>query len=452
MSANSRPTTVVSEPSTPTPGVIVDLQVDLVTADSVQLSWGQPELNGTTLVEYVIQRRDTAGGSFIDVGISTTPTFTDTGLSASTVYSYRVRAVAVEGAGASGNVVDAETYPNIALLNEEYAFFSVANITSVYIVAIDNGVTITQTAAGGSVTTIGPLTAGQTYTGAAAQFDSFIGDGAFHVHGLISNDWFTINPNYTAGKSFAYGPIRNNPQTVSVYAIEDANITITFDGTQVASAFVPAGTGSFFSYNGVNANTVIDSDAFVIAAQTSNGSVDQTVLMPASNRMVGVPSNSARVYPTEPLTTWGAYRSDGSPFGGGGHEDTTKIGTIDGTGSQYTGDAVYVECSKPMTAASFADSDGGKAAPFLPVGLMRTRFGLPVIAERTVFVGIEPFTITTSNGNTYTSVGSQACQRVYINAAADRAAGTLFTSSAPVGAWSEPDIQDQDEYILFGFD
>lgn len=444
---------VVQQVATPAPDVIFDLELVLVTTSSVQLAWTQPNLNGTTFTQYVVQRRDTPGGAFADIGTSATPSFTDTTATPSTVYSYRVRCEAAEGPGAHGNVVEAETYPNVPLLNENFAFFSVANITSVFIVAVDPGVTITQTAAGGGANTIGPLAQGATTSVAAAQFDSFVGDGAFCIVGLISNDWFTLNPNYTAGKRFAYGPIRNNPQTVNVYAVEDANVTVTFGGAVVGGpTFVTGGTGASFSFTGTNANVIVESDGFVLASQTSNNSIDQTVLMPGSIELVGFPSNSARVYPIEADTYWGAFRADGSPFGGGGHEDTTQEGTIDGTGAQYSGDAVLVRASKDIAAASFADSDGGKAAPFLPTNLMRTKFGVPFLVERVNFASTQPFTITTSNGNTYPSNGSTAVQFAHITAAADIAEGTTFTADVPVGAWTEPEPQDEDELILFGFD
>lgn len=451
MANNVRPTIAVQQPVTPRASIICIIDVASVTSTTANLAWEAPDLNGTTFQNYVIQRRELPSGVFADVGTSTTETFEDTGLTPNTLYEYRVYTSSVEGASAAGVEVEAETYPSVPLLDAPFAFFATANITSVYLTAIDASVAVTQTDAGGGTNTIN-LVAGTPQVVTAAQFDSFIGDGAFVAIGLISNDWFALNPNYSAGKAFAYGPIRSNPQACNIYALEDANVIVTFDGTVVGGPqFVPANTGFSFSFNGTNAAVQVESDGFVLASQTSSGSVDQTVLMPASIELVGFPSNSARVYALNSDTAWGAGRANGEPFGGGLHEDTSKSGVINGTGAQYSGDAVIVRATDLITAASFADSDGGKAAPFLPTNLMRTRFAVPFIVERTTFASPDAFTVTTSNGNSYTSAGSAAVQFLNITAGADRAAGTQFTADVPVAAWTEADLNDQDEIILFGF-
>ena len=451
MTDNVRPTLSVTQPVTPRPAVICVLDVASVTSTTASLTWEVPNMNGTTFQNYVIQRRTLPAGLFEDVGTSPTADFVDTGLSPNTLYEYRVYTSSVEGASAAGLEIEAETYPSIPLLDEPYAFFAVANIADVFLTAIDAAVEVTQTSAGGATNTIN-LVAGTAQTVSGAQFDSFVGDGAFIAVGRILNHWFVLNPNYTAGKRFAYGPTRNNPQSCNVYALEDANVTVTFDGTVVGSGFVGANTGQSFGFTGTNATVQVESDGFILASQTSNNSVDQTVLMPASQELVGFPSNSARVYPVNAGTAWGAGRANGEPYGGGYHETNTKSGNIDSTGTQYGGDAVIVRATDLIVAASFADGDGSKAAPFLPTNLMCTRFAVPFVVERVNFASSGPFTITTSNGNNYSSSGSSAVQFAHITATVDRSPGTRFTANVPVGCWTEPDLSDQDEIILFGFD
>lgn len=448
--ANFRPIFTAEEiTSTAFPDPILDLSVASVGSDTASLVWTQPNLNGLTFDRYKVQLRE-VGGVFADAGEPTaTPNgaapFVLTGLTPEVEYEARVKVITQEVEGPFGNIVSFETTPSLDIFDNPYAFFAVANITSVYIVAMEAS-TIEQNGA-----VVATLTAGQVYTGAAAQFDTFIGTGKFTAMGLISNDWYTLNPNYTVGKKFAYGPIRNNPQTVSVYAFQDANVTVTVGGNVVATGFISANTGQNFTYSIVDQNCLVEADGLVMASQTSNGSVDQTCLIPAATSLVGFPSNSARVYPTEPMTYWGAFRANGAPFGGGGHENTAQEGDIASTGTQYSGDAVLVKANLPVSALSFADGDGSAAAPFLPLGLMKTDFGVPFAVERVTFASDQPFTVTTNNGGSYTSAGSDAVQFVRILTATDRVAGTTFTTDVPCGCWSEPDIQDQDEYIVFGW-
>jgi chitodextrinase len=59
----------------------------------IALAWGPATEAGGTISQYLIERCQGAGCSaFAQVGVASTPAFTDTGLAGSTSYSYRVRA------------------------------------------------------------------------------------------------------------------------------------------------------------------------------------------------------------------------------------------------------------------------------------------------------------------------------------------------------------------------
>jgi chitodextrinase len=62
-------------------------------AASVSLTWGASNESGGAISQYLIERCQGAGcGAFAQVGVASTPGFTDTALTGSTAYSYRVRA------------------------------------------------------------------------------------------------------------------------------------------------------------------------------------------------------------------------------------------------------------------------------------------------------------------------------------------------------------------------
>src|SRR6202011_774464 len=80
-------------------------------ASSVNLGWSAATESGGTIARYLIERCQGAGCSnFVQIGTSTTLSYGDTGLSASSSYSYRVRAQDLFGTlGPYSNVATAST-------------------------------------------------------------------------------------------------------------------------------------------------------------------------------------------------------------------------------------------------------------------------------------------------------------------------------------------------------
>ena len=82
-------------PSTPTPTAPTNLTATAASSSEIDLLWSVSTEAGGTISQYLIERcQGTGCGNFAQIGVATNlPSFADTGLTALTSYSYRVRAV-----------------------------------------------------------------------------------------------------------------------------------------------------------------------------------------------------------------------------------------------------------------------------------------------------------------------------------------------------------------------
>ena len=94
-----------------TPGAPAALAASAAGSAQINLTWSAATETGGTIAQYLIERcQGTGCSSFTQVGTATTLAFSDTGLSASTAYSYRVRAKDTVGTtGPYSNVASAST-------------------------------------------------------------------------------------------------------------------------------------------------------------------------------------------------------------------------------------------------------------------------------------------------------------------------------------------------------
>jgi len=94
-----------------TPGAPAALAASAAGSAQINLTWSAATETGGTIAQYLIERCQGAGcSSFTQVGTATTLAFSDTGLSAATAYSYRVRAKDTVGTtGPYSNVASAST-------------------------------------------------------------------------------------------------------------------------------------------------------------------------------------------------------------------------------------------------------------------------------------------------------------------------------------------------------
>jgi len=91
------------------PGTITGVTATVVSSNSITVSWSA--VTGTT--RYRIYRSTSSGGNYIELGTSTTTSFTDTGLTAGTTYYYKVSAENSGGMGEQSGAVNALTRPDI---------------------------------------------------------------------------------------------------------------------------------------------------------------------------------------------------------------------------------------------------------------------------------------------------------------------------------------------------
>ena len=124
-------------PSTPT-----NLAATATSTSQIGLSWTASTETVLTIADYVVQRCQGAGcATFSQVGTSTTTTYSDTGLTANTSYSYRVQAVDTAGnLSAYSNVASAITLGSTATITYVQGNYAVPQ-------SLQTTVSITYTAA-----------------------------------------------------------------------------------------------------------------------------------------------------------------------------------------------------------------------------------------------------------------------------------------------------------------
>jgi endo-1,4-beta-xylanase len=97
-------------PDTTPPSTPAGLVASATTSSSVSLNWTASTDNVGVTGYQVLRAPGTSGGSFAQVGTSTSPSFTSSGLTASTTYRFQVRAVDAAGnVSAVSNTVTATT-------------------------------------------------------------------------------------------------------------------------------------------------------------------------------------------------------------------------------------------------------------------------------------------------------------------------------------------------------
>src|SRR5207244_679297 len=94
-------------PSCGLPAAPTNLTATAASASLINLSWTA----STGATSYIVQRSPNGTSSWIQVGTTTTTSFSDTGLSAATSYYYQVLASNTAGNSAPSNVASATTMP-----------------------------------------------------------------------------------------------------------------------------------------------------------------------------------------------------------------------------------------------------------------------------------------------------------------------------------------------------
>jgi hypothetical protein len=453
------------------PEAITNLEITNATTESLSIGWAYPQDNGTAIVDYQIMIK---GGSFSDWtlyndGVSTATSAIVAGLDPETSYQLKVRAF--NGINYSGwsNQISSDTLPNIEFFEPGFKAINIAGAPKNQLVSFaDNN----EIYLNGTLKTT--LNKHDTYQFDATDFDMIEATGAFYVAGKLgtgsgSNDqgnatWAT---QAWVGKQFFFNFTRATPLKVKVYAFTDSDITITKGGVFQDSKTVTAGSGDTFTLT-TYAGYEINSTGYIVAfayGNASNTYYDPVPILPASTDIIGVPSKSAKISSGTSGNSYTYEHSDGNTNSGtlnaGSVLSVSERNAGLGTGL-YKGAALRVRANEPIMAVSNADSDGYCQAPFVPVSMMKKKFGLNVQSNYVAFVSDRPVTITitkpdlTTSTLTLTRTGSGAKTPYKGYLSADYPAGTLFEGDDVFQAWYQPFTgtysAGEDETIMFGWD
>jgi len=448
------------------PEAVTNLESSSTTTESISLGWSYPEDNGTAITDYYIYVK---GGTFTDWtvvadGVSIATNYNHAGLDAETSYQYKMRAF--NGINFSGwsNVLTIETLPNLEFFAPGFKAINIAGATANQVVSFDDDNDIYVN--GTLVTT---LNKHETHAFTGADFDVLEGTKAFFVAGRGGSGSDTTKMNAVwstgawVGKNFIFNHNRSTPMKIKVFAFEAATVVIKQAGVAVATQAITADSGHTFSLS-TYATYTIESTGYILAYTYANSGgtayIDPKPLLPSSTDIIGFPSNSAKVSSgmnSNPITM---IRTNSAVSSSTLSSSATY--TTYGTGSLYTGDAMRIISTDPIVANSYADANGGCSAPFLPVSMVKKRYGLNVESEWAAFSSDRPVTITvtkpdlTTSTLTLTKSGAHADAPYKAYLSTDYPAGTLFESTDPFAAWYEPkndtNAGDNDETIMFGWD
>lgn len=450
------------------PNPISNLEYSDRTKESISLGWAQPVDNGIPVTDYEIEYKGngvTTWTLLVD-GVSTNTSYVHTGLAAETLYEYRVRAYNGASYSAWSNTLAVETLPDLPFFEPGYKAINVGGSTTNSIVSFAdlndiylNGVLLTT------------LNKSDTYVFTSTDFDVVEGTQPFFVAGRAgstaggaSSGNFTWVTQAWVGKEYFFNLTRNGPLKVKIFAFEDTTVTI-YNGATVAAGpqFISADTGFTFTL-GTNASYRLASTGYVggyVYANQGGNYYDPRPLIPSSTDVIGFPSNSANFSSGTSGNAFSFITSDGST-GSGTLTAGTTYNTNQDAASLYSGNALRFMSTDPITGISTADSNGLCAAPFMPVAMFKTKYGINTDSDWIAFASDRPVTVTQTlpNGTTSTFAltrtgsGANRPYRYYISA--NQLAGTLYEGDDKFQMWYEPESTAggaiEDETVMFGWD
>lgn len=465
---------ITKNTSTPT---ISTLSIPITLKDSIDLNWSLNDPGGFTINDYQIQYRIKGTGTWLPFndGVSINTYSTITGLTASTTYEVRVR-VQYDTSNYSdwSTIAEGTTKPDDPLFSSPYLVMNVGGATDTKVVALYDSTEVFHNGI-----SIGTINSGQTLVvpGGTARFDTIDADKPIYTAGNLGGTntgagaanivW---QPTSWAGTSFSFNAIRSDPQSVHVYAVENATVTVKNGSTVLAGpTVVSAGTGATLQWNAYGSFQVVATD-LILAFHTSRNTLteDPKPLLPSSNEIIGFPSNSMRLTADVDATNFTGFHSDDTFESGNLNKpDVIQINPTGGTTTLYQSNSLIISADQKVAGASFADSNGNCAAPFLPTNMMKKKYMINVVSNWVAFASKLPGTIEVySPGQIIgvdTPVDTLTLSRSGTNTnspySARRGAtpeGYRFISNVPMAGWYQPDTTNQagrnDETILYGTD
>lgn len=466
--------TVIKNTSGPS---ITTLSAPTTLTNAVNLSWNFVNPSANTIDDYIINYRIKGSSTWLlfSDGTSTATTAQVTGLLASTTYEFQV-AIAYDSTEQSSfsQSVEAETQPDSDLFAGDYIFLNVGGASTTRIVALDDN---TRVYLNDTEIADSPLSAGQVSQITTSRYDKLEGDKPIYAAGLATNGGGAVQdngnvmwiPTSWAGKNFNFNATRNNPQVVFIYAVENATITAKEGNTVLDSAILTAGQSTNLSWSNFGSYQITSTGTILAFSQSggTNFFYDVKPLLPSSLEIIGFPSNSMRLTTDIDNTNYTYIHSNSNS--GSGVLDKVGITQINpqGTGSTYQSESLLISADQKIAGASYADSNGYCAAPFLPTSMMKKRYAINTNSDYVAFASKEPGTIDVySPGQTVgvdTPVTTINLTRSGANSnapyharLANQSSGYRFISNVNMAAWYQPNSNigaaDEDETILVGFD
>lgn len=462
------------EKNTATPSVF-SLSAPTSLSTSVTLGWQLSNPGPFTINDYQINYRQNGTSTWLtfDDGTSTEFNSIVTGLSPSTTYDFRVRAVYdTSNFTEWSNIATGETKPDDPLFASPYAAMNVGGAVETKIVALYDNTTVTLN---GVEIAGSPLSKGTTATVATAQFDIVDADKAIYTAGRRGTTGAGANrkanivwqPTAWAGKSFSFNATRNDPQQLQVYATENTTIEVKNGATVLASATITKGNGSVLSWSQFGSFQVV-STGTVLAFHSSgdpaaNYYIDPKPLLPGSQELIGFPSRSMRITADFDATNYNIIHSNSVTASGSLNKtDVVNVNSQGATTSFFQGESMLLSADQNLSGASFADANGLCAAPFLPTSLMRKNYAVNINSDYVAFASKQAGTIEVRDSSdtvietltlTRTGANTNAPYRARRGTTTE---GTRFFSTVPVAAWYQPNNDfgggDEDETILYGSD
>lgn len=457
------------------PEAINSLASSSALKNEVSIGWSAPYHNGSAILDYIVEYRakEPADQPWILLaeGVGTDTTAQITGLSPSTQYEFKARAYN-GSTSPDSNILVVETAPDDPFFEPNvFQAMNLGGATKSIAVAFEDSTEFFL-----DDVSVATVNAGETY-----EFDSVIGnvlraDKGFFVSGRLTqgtpanvnvrqNGNIVWNSPDWAGKEFIFTGTRDPDHVVTVYAFEDADITIHRGATEEATQSLDKGDIHTFSLS-ANGGFHMQSSGLILAYMYSNAGgvnvTDPKPLLPASNDIIGFASTRAKIASATDTNSLTLHHSDSFTAGATANTGVEVNVNSRGTSSLYRGESLRVIGANPIVANSNADSNGYCSAPFVPTSMLKKKYVLNVVGDFVAFASLEEGDITMEepDGTITVLTMNRAGLNPYAplkQRVANVPAGTKFYSDIRFQAWYQPlgwtDSQsDDDETIMFGFD
>jgi len=465
------------------PDAITNLIESQRTKNQIDIAWTEPNANGPSIVDYQIQYSENSGPwTTINDGVSTDISYSHTGLTPDTDYSYRVRSSNGTFWSNWSNQLDTRTLPDDPFFDNPYKAINIGGATTCSVVSMaDNNVLVYDGSnlKGGS----GEFSRGETMGFACAQFKVLEGDGPFFVAGRRGSGGNVSKANMVwatsawVGKKFFFNHSRANPMKVHIYAFENADVSIYSGGVLKWSnnGMVTGDSHTFTvsptdSYEMISTGNIV---AYHYGNQSGTNYQDPKPVLPVATDLIGVPSRTGKTTSGTNGNAITIYSSGVSSVNRTLSAGVTNDYSATGTAGYYQDDAIRIIATDPIAANSYADNNGNCMAPLVPTAMMKKRFALNVTSEWVSFASDKPVTINVTNpdGTPHATVPTVTLSRRTTFApntdednlspykgyiATDLAAGVHFESTERFQTWYEPKNDtygaNDDETIMFGWD